>query len=71
MIGCDLFIIFTTRLRMCSCECAASLHVGITNECCYARKYCYASEYCSANAPDQLRERNAHMEIWLRVNCFV
>ena len=32
-----------------------------------AREYCYASKYCYANVPD-MYDRNAHMEIWLRVN---
>ena len=38
---------------------------------CYARKCCYAIKYCYANVPDRLRDRNAHMEIWLREKCFV
>ena len=29
-----------------------------------------ASGYHYANAPDWLRDRNAHMKIWPRVNCF-
>ena len=35
------------------------------SECCYVSKYCYASVL------DQLWDINAHLEIWLKVNCFV
>ena len=32
---------------------------------------CYGSEYCNANVPAPLWDRNVHMEIWLKVKCFV
>ena len=43
----------------------------LASEYCHASKDCYASKYCYANVPVQLGDRNAHMEIWLKVNCFV
>ena len=35
-----------------------------------ASEYCSASKYCYANVPNRLRDRNARMEIWMKVNCF-
>ena len=50
----------------------SSLHSPTSNDVqiSMACEYCSARKYCYANVANQLWNRNVHMEIRLRINCF-